>query len=126
MPSVPESIVNLYQWITYLTPVWLILLAIFFKPLKRMITKEKSRLNDIENKLNKVQKDINERKTISKALLHHDIFQTARTAIKQGYITESGLENLEQLYEPYVELGGNGTAHRLYEQCKQLPHKMED
>lgn len=126
MPEVPDTIIHLYQWITYLTPIWVLLVAIFWKPIKSFFTKEQSRLTNIENQLVKVQEDLDERKTISRALLHHEIFQTARTAIENGYITEIELENLETLYEPYRNLGGNGTAQRLYEECKKLPHKKEE
>lgn len=126
MPSVPESIINLYQWITYLTPVWVLLLAIFWKPLRKVITKEKTRLTTIENQLVEVQDSLNERKEISKALLHHEIFQTARTALDRGYISEIELENLELLYTPYKAIGGNGTAERLYEKCCSLPHEKQE
>lgn len=126
MPSVPQSLVNLYQWITYLTPVWGLLVIIFWKPIRRLLTKEKTRLTNIEGQLDKVQIDLDERKEISKALLHHEIFQTARIALEQGYISEIELENLELLYVPYKKLGGNGTAERLYNQCKNLPNKKEE
>lgn len=126
MPEVPDSIIHLYHWITYLTPIWVLLVAIFWKPIRNLFTKEKNRLTTIENQLIKVQEDLDERKSISRALLHHEIFQTARTAIENGYITEIELENLETLYEPYKNLGGNGTAERLYKECQELPHKKTE
>lgn len=123
MIEVPTWLVNLYQWIVYLTPIWALLLTIFWKPIQKVLDKEKSRLTEIENKLSKVQEDIEGRKKVSHALLHHEIFQTARIALRQGFITEIELENLEILYEQYKALNGNGTAQRMYEQCKALPLK---
>lgn len=124
MPDVPEFIIKCYSWISYLSPIWLLLVAIFWKPLRSIITREKSRLKNIESQLQTVQDDLDERKEISKALLHHEIYQTAREALDQGFITEEALENLELLYVPYKNLGGNGTAERLYEECCNLPHKQ--
>ena len=128
MPSVPESLVNLYQWITYLTPVWGFILFVFWKPIKKLYFKlfrkpdeiMSNRLDLIEKKLAKLDSDLQQRKRISKALLHHEIFQTAKEAIKKESITEYELENLEELYIPYKEIGGNGTAEKLYEDCKKL------
>ena len=79
-----------------------------------------NRLDLIEKKLAKLDSDLQQRKRISKALLHHEIFQTAKEAIKKESITEYELENLEELYIPYKEIGGNGTAEKLYEDCKKL------
>ena len=120
--EVPSWLINIYQWIVYLTPIWVLLVAIFWKPLQRVLDREKTRLTVIEKKLGKVQKDIEQRKEISRALLHHEIFQTAHIALKQGFITEIELENLEQLYDQYKKLDGNGTAARMYDQCCKLPH----
>ena len=126
IPDVPQSIITIYSWISYLSPIWLLLVAIFWKPLKKIFAKEKTRLTEIENKINRVQEDIEQRKEISKALLHHEIYTSARISVDQGFITEEALENLELLYVPYKKLGGNGTAERLYEQCKSLPNKKEN
>lgn len=126
LPNVPQSLINLYSWITYLTPVWGLLVVIFWKPIRRIITKEKSRLITIESQLNSVQDDLTGHNDIFKALLQHELFQTARTALEHGYITEMELENLELLYNPYKALNGNGTAERLYKECCNLPHKKLD
>lgn len=123
MPEVPSWIINVYQWIVYLTPIWALLLAVFWKPVQRVFDREKTRLTTIESKLQEVQDDIEERKKVSHALLHHEIFQTARIAIRQGFITEIELENLEILYHEYKKLNGNGTAERLYKQCCELPRE---
>jgi hypothetical protein len=42
--------------------------------------------------------------------------------IVSGQITEHEYEEFRRyLYEPYVELGGNGTAQRIMEEVSQLP-----
>lgn len=131
MPNVPQSIINLYQWITYLTPIWGLLLIIFWKPIKNLYFKlikkpdidNSTRLDNIENRLVQIELDIDQRKQVSRALLHHEIFQTAKEALKKNYITEYELENLEELYIPYKKIGGNGTAEKLFNDCKQLPIK---
>lgn len=42
--------------------------------------------------------------------------------IERGYITHDEFENLNNyLYEPYHELGGNGSAERVMEQVRKLP-----
>ncbi len=123
MFEVPPWLINIYQWIVYLTPVWALILAVFWKPIQKVFDREKSRLTAIESKLQSVQDDIEDRKKVSHALLHHEIFQTARDSIKQGFITEVELENLEILYHEYKKLNGNGTAERLYKECCNLPLK---
>lgn len=125
IPDVPQSIITIYSWITYLSPIWLLLIAIFWKPFKKIFVKEQSRLTEIENKLISLQEDIEERKEISRALLHHEIYQSAHESLENGYISEDALENLELLFTEYRKLGGNGTAQRLYEECCQLPHFKE-
>ena len=129
MPSVPESVINLYQWITYLTPIWGILLVILWSPIKNLYNKlfkkptneNSKRLDKIEDKLVQIDRDLQQRRRISRALLHHEIFQTARQALEKGYISEYELENLDELYKPYKAIGGNGTAEKLYNDCKDLP-----
>lgn len=51
--------------------------------------------------------------------LRHD----AGESIKRGYITPSELEILNESYDLYKKLGGNGFADAVMEQCKKLPLK---
>lgn len=128
MPSVPQSLINLYQWITYLAPIWGLALAILWKPLKNLYYKlikkpdsdNSERLSLIEQRLERMDVEIDQRKQVSRALLHNLIFQNARAALIHGYITEHELENLEELYLPYKRIGGNGTAEKLFNDCKNL------
>lgn len=54
------------------------------------------------------------------ALLHDRIYLLTESYIEQGEITVEELDNLKYLFEPYENLGGNGTAKELYERCKRL------
>ncbi len=60
-----------------------------------------------------------------KALLHTNIYSIAEKAIKQGFITPNALDDLENMYPPYVKLGGNHTGTTYYERAKSLPIKEE-
>lgn len=48
--------------------------------------------------------------------------------LKLGYITQDEYENLhDYLYEPYLELGGNGTAKKVMAEVERLPlHKNKE
>ena len=55
------------------------------------------------------------------SLLHDKIYFLAGKYIGRGGITVDELDNLRYLYEPYEEMGGNGTGKRLYDDCCKLP-----
>ena len=53
---------------------------------------------------------------------HAKIFDLAEKYIHRGGITSDELEDLDKyLYKPYTEMGGNGTAAAMMEQCRKLP-----
>lgn len=53
---------------------------------------------------------------------HDAIFRVAERYIHRGAITVDELEDLEKyLFKPYSEMGGNGTAAAIVDQCKKLP-----
>lgn len=53
---------------------------------------------------------------------HAEIFRLCEKYIRRGAITMDELEDLDRyLFKPYSELGGNGTAAALVEQCRKLP-----
>lgn len=53
---------------------------------------------------------------------HAEIFRLAGRYLRRGAITTDELEDLDKyLYKPYSELGGNGTAAVMVEQCRKLP-----
>jgi hypothetical protein len=55
---------------------------------------------------------------------HDRIIWLGLQYIEQGHISREEYANLiKYLYEPYRELGGNGTAERIIEEVKKLPIK---
>lgn len=60
------------------------------------------------------------------ALLHDRLYQACHYYLTLGHITVSQLNNIEQLYINYHNLGGNGTGTELFNRCKSLPIKQEE
>lgn len=60
------------------------------------------------------------------ALLHDRLYSACSFFIARGYCTLEDRNNLEYLYTPYKQLGGNGTGMRLYEKCLELPYEAEE
>lgn len=59
---------------------------------------------------------------------HDRIVHLGGSYIERGYITQDEYENLhDYLYEPYVALGGNGTAKKVMAEVDRLPlHKNKE
>lgn len=55
------------------------------------------------------------------ALLHDRLYQACSFYISKGWCSVDDRENLEYLYRPYKELGGNGTGEDLYHKVMDLP-----
>ena len=52
---------------------------------------------------------------------HNQIMTLGMSYIKRGEITQSEYENLRKyLYEPYIEMGGNGSAERIMREVDKL------
>lgn len=65
----------------------------------------------------------NESKMI-RGLSHDRICFLSEQYIKRGSISRDEYENLHNyLYEPYVEMGGNGVAQKLMQEVEKLPIK---
>lgn len=43
--------------------------------------------------------------------------------IERGWITRDEYETLQELYKPYVKLGGNGSGTKIMRDVEQLPMK---
>lgn len=55
-------------------------------------------------------------------LAHDRIIHLGMVYIDRDYITQDEYENLQvYLYEPYAEMGGNGSAKRVMEEVRKLP-----
>lgn len=62
-----------------------------------------------------------------KGLGHDRICYLGETYIARGYITKSEYDNLKNyLYQPYRNIGGNGTAERIMEEVEKLPLRKEN
>ncbi len=55
-----------------------------------------------------------------KSLLRDAIYRRCEKALADGEVTINELENINGLYKPYKELGGNGTAKKLIEEVNDL------
>lgn len=55
-------------------------------------------------------------------LAHDRIVYLGMNSINRGYITQDEYENLSQyLYQPYLEMGGNGSAKKIMAEVEKLP-----
>lgn len=65
------------------------------------------------------------KKTVMERLLigiaHDRIHYLCKAYLKQGYMSEDDYDNLESIVGPYLEMGGNGSGKKLYEQARTLP-----
>lgn len=76
-----------------------------------------------------LQKNIKENNALKngmKGILHNDIIYRCKKLLIIGEVTPEDLEELEYLYQPYKELGGNGTAQKMMERVYQLPIKRRE
>lgn len=61
-----------------------------------------------------------------KGLAHDRICYLGESYIKRGYITQDQYQNIhDYLYEPYIRLGGNGTAKKIMDEVDTLPMRKE-
>lgn len=60
-----------------------------------------------------------------KAILKDRFTQGSYHFIDKGYINQNELENLTELHEQYVALGGNSYTNLLFEKIKSLPIRGE-
>lgn len=69
--------------------------------------------------LRRLDRESLERKALL-GLLHDRIYSLCREYINRGGYTVEEYRNLVALYEPYIALGGNGTAKALKEEIDKL------
>ena len=81
----------------------------------------------IQRKDKRKDKEDEELKNQSSMLLglgHDRIVYLGTKYIENGSISDAEFENLNKyLYEPYVKMGGNGTAEKIMDDVKKLPVK---
>lgn len=60
-------------------------------------------------------------------LAYSEIIRRSEQYIKRGYITTDEYNELSRyLFEPYREMGGNGTAQKLMAEVQKLPTTKEE
>lgn len=80
--------------------------------------------------LYKVQKRDKSKDALTRLMLgmaHESIMKQSAKFISQGYVTEDEYSDfIKYFYDPYIELGGNGTAEKIVEgEVKKLPIKIK-
>lgn len=73
--------------------------------------------------VNHIRKKLNEHEYVKEgmvALLHDRLFQSGMYYLNKGEISVSELQNFEDLYKAYHNLGGNGTGTEIYERVRDL------
>lgn len=101
--------IQLY-WIDYFFGLIVALLALGYKKIWKRVSNIKKENKGIKNGM--------------KALLHNEIMSMGKGLVSEGKCTPEQFEELEYLYKPYHEdLGGNGSAERMYNQVKELPQE---
>lgn len=53
-------------------------------------------------------------------LAHDRIYELCKEVLKNGEMTDQEYDNIRHLYDPYIKMGGNGTAAKLMEQVEDL------
>lgn len=72
------------------------------------------------------KKQSNETKLLM-GIAYTKIVQTAEIYIARGWVTSDEYHELyHYLYEPYLDMGGNGTAKRLMDIVKTLPNEPQN
>ena len=138
LSPVPPELLIIKDWIITLSSILGAALIIFWKPLKavgnsvynRYIKEPDENQNVRLDKIEASMRRMEDRQDLSHdayiALLHDRIYQCCTCYIRRGLITPDELKNLEYLYQPYHEAGGNGTAKKLYLDCQELPLNTDD
>ena len=71
----------------------------------------------------------NKKKSVEDELLlgiaHDRIHFLCKRYLQQGYLTTDDYDNLKSIYEPYKQMGGNGSGKKLFEACEALPLREE-
>ena len=100
---------------------------LFFRPHQEIRSTIDERCTELSTRIEEVstrqEEKILEMNSMSKgllAMLHDKVFQSCMYFLNKGSISCDELENLEYLYNGYVDMGGNGTCETLYNKVKEL------
>ena len=59
-------------------------------------------------------------------IAHNIIHERCNELLAQGYMTSDDYDTLQSIVAPYIEMGGNGSGKKKYEQCMSLPIREEN
>lgn len=71
-----------------------------------------------------VKKKFKEQEVIKqgiRALLRNDIRQAYKECVAKGHCSNDDMEDIQDMYDSYHDLGGNGSATRMLNKLKDLP-----
>ena len=88
---------------------------------KKDITNVKGDIALIKEELEKVKSDLVLTKEGIQVELRHDIRNSCRRCIDQGFKTPEDIEEVDAMHDRYEVLGTNGVTNSLYEEFKKLP-----
>ena len=118
------------ETITYAQLIMTIISAVatgFITHLWRKIDKrEKEREEERKKEIEREAKFKNAIREGMQAMLRDHIIQTASKSMKQGYAQVYMVENMTHMFESYVDLGGNGAVHYIFEKFMNLPVVRDD
>lgn len=111
-----ESIVALILAVFASTGFWTFLTS-------RFSNHDKKR-KDLENELEELKKSVDLQSRMLKGLGHDRIVYLGNEYLSRKSITKDEYENLhDYLFDPYKNLGGNGTAEKVMREVEKLPLK---
>lgn len=111
-----ESIVALIVAVFASTGFWTFLTS-------RFSNHDKKR-KDFENELEELKKSVDLQSKMLKGLGHDRIVYLGNEYLSRKSITKDEYENLhDYLFDPYKNLGGNGTAEKVMREVEKLPLK---
>lgn len=73
------------------------------------------KLSKIEDDVDNIKKDVEDTKGGLQAELRHDIRNSCRRCIQQGFKTEEDVMEIDALHDRYEKLGTNGLTNTLYD-----------
>lgn len=60
-------------------------------------------------------------------LAYSEIIRRSEDYIRRGYVEATEFDELDRyLFQPYTEMGGNGTAQKLMDEVRKLPTRREE
>lgn len=113
-----------YEWGLQIAYALLLAFILFLcRQLYSKMVKEYEK-QKIENEKNKLKQDFIMMGLQS--LLYFRLCEQAKLYKKRGSMTRQEYKDLEYFFTSYTNLGGNGIAKKLFEECKLLPIEEEE